>query len=58
LHVRLCADSRDYRGGVTGAATAAEPTLARLRQGLVAMRNYLGNSPGKVGHVDAGGVSR
>jgi len=37
---------------------AAEPTLARLREGLTAMRNYRGGSPGKVGHVDAGGVSR
>lgn len=36
---------------------AAEPTLARLREGLAAMRNYRGTSPGKVGHVDAGGVS-
>jgi len=36
---------------------AAEPTLARLRQGLAAMRNYRGPSPGRVGHVDAGGVS-
>lgn len=36
---------------------AAEPTLARLREGLAAMRNYRGPSPGKVGHVDAGGVS-
>lgn len=37
---------------------AAEPTLARLRRGLAAMRNHRGDSPGKVGHVDAGGVSR
>jgi Phosphotransferase enzyme family len=36
---------------------AAEPTLARLREGLAAMRNYRGTSPGKVGHVDTGGVS-
>jgi hypothetical protein len=36
---------------------AAEPTLARLREGLAAMRNYRGTSPGRVGHVDAGGVS-
>jgi hypothetical protein len=36
---------------------AAEPTLARLRNGLAAMRNYRGTSPGRVGHVDAGGVS-
>lgn len=37
---------------------AAEPTLARLREGLAAMRDYRGTSPGKVGHVDAGGLSR
>jgi hypothetical protein len=36
---------------------AAGPTVARLREGLAAMRNYGGPSPGKVGHVDAGGVS-
>lgn len=36
---------------------AAEPTLALLREGLAAMRNYRGTSPGKVAHVDAGGVS-
>jgi hypothetical protein len=36
---------------------AAEPTLARLREGLAAMRNYRGSSPGRVGHIDAGGVS-
>ena len=36
----------------------AEPTLARLRAGLAAMRSYRGASPGKVGHVDGGGVSR
>jgi hypothetical protein len=36
---------------------AAEPTLARLREGLAAMRNYRGPSPGRVGHVDAGGLS-
>ncbi len=36
---------------------AAEPTLARLREGLTAMRSYRGPSPGRVGHVDAGGVS-
>jgi hypothetical protein len=35
----------------------AAPTLARLRQGLAAMRNYRGTSPGRVGHVDAGGLS-
>ncbi len=38
--------------------TAAEPTLARVREGLAAMREYRGPSPGKVGHVDGGGVSR
>lgn len=37
---------------------AAEPTLERLREGLAAMRNYRGTSPGKVGHIDAGGLSR
>lgn len=37
---------------------AAGPVLARLREGLAAMRDYRGSSPGKVGHVDAGGVSR
>jgi hypothetical protein len=37
---------------------AAEPTLVRLREGLAAMRNYRGSSPGKVGHIDAGGLSR
>jgi hypothetical protein len=36
---------------------AAEPTLARLREGLAAMRSYRGPAPGKVGHIDAGGVS-
>ena len=36
----------------------AEPTLARLREVLAAMRNYRGVSPGKVGHVDGGGLSR
>jgi hypothetical protein len=36
---------------------AAEPTLARLREGLAAMRNYRAPSPGRVGHVDAGGLS-
>lgn len=36
---------------------AAGPTLARLREALAAMRNYRGTSPGKVAHVDAGGVS-
>jgi hypothetical protein len=36
---------------------AAEPTLAQLREDLAAMRNYRGSSPGRVGHVDAGGLS-
>lgn len=36
---------------------AAEPTLARLREGLAAMRDYRAASPGKVGHVDSGGLS-
>jgi len=36
---------------------AAEPTLTRLREGLAAMRNYRGPSPGGVGHVDAGEAS-
>ena len=36
---------------------AAEPTLARLREGLAAMRNYRAPAPGRVGHVDAGGLS-
>ena len=36
---------------------AAEPALARLREGLAAMRNHRGTSPGRVGHVDAGGLS-
>jgi hypothetical protein len=36
----------------------AEPTLARPREGLAAMRDYRGSSPGKVGHVDGGGLSR
>jgi hypothetical protein len=36
---------------------AAEAPLARLREGLAAMRNHRGPSPGRVGHVDAGGAS-
>jgi len=35
---------------------AAEPTLARLRAGLAAMRNYRGRAPGKVSFIDAGGT--
>ncbi len=35
---------------------AAEPTLARLREGLAAMRDYRGPAPGKVSFVDAGGT--
>jgi len=37
---------------------AAAPTLARLREGMAAMRAYRASSPGKVAHIDAGGVSR
>lgn len=37
---------------------AAEPTLARLREGLAAMRAYQGRAPGKVGFIDAGGRPR
>jgi hypothetical protein len=37
---------------------AAEPTLARLREGLAAMRDYRGRAPGKVSFVDAGGTPR
>jgi hypothetical protein len=37
---------------------AAEPTLARLRAGLAAMRGYRGPRPGKVSFVDAGGTPR
>jgi hypothetical protein len=37
---------------------AAEPTLARLREGLAAMRGHRGSSHGLVGHVEAGGRSR
>jgi hypothetical protein len=35
---------------------AAEPTLARLREGLAAMRDYRGRAPGKVSFIDAGGT--
>jgi hypothetical protein len=37
---------------------AAEPVLARLREGLAAMRGYRGRAPGKVSFVDAGGTPR
>lgn len=37
---------------------AAEPTLARLREGLAAMRGYRGAGPGKVSFIDAGGTPR
>jgi hypothetical protein len=37
---------------------AAEPTLARLREGLAVMRDYRGTAPGKVSFVDAGGRPR
>lgn len=36
---------------------AAAPVLARLREGLAAMRDYRGTSPGNVGHIDRGGRS-
>jgi hypothetical protein len=36
---------------------AAEPTLARLREALAAMRGYRGRAPGKVSLIDAGGAS-
>ena len=36
---------------------AAEPTLARLREALAAMRGYRGRAPGKVSLIDAGGTS-
>jgi len=36
---------------------AAEPTLARLREALAAMRGYQGRAPGKVSLIDAGGTS-
>jgi Phosphotransferase enzyme family len=35
---------------------AAAPTLARLREGLAAMRGYRGRAPGKVSFIDAGGT--
>jgi Phosphotransferase enzyme family len=37
---------------------AAEPTLARLREGLAAMRAYRGRAPGKVNFIDVGGMPR
>jgi hypothetical protein len=37
---------------------AAAPTLARLREGLAAMRGYRGRAPGKVSFIDAGGTPR
>ena len=37
---------------------AAEPTLARLRAGMAAMRDYRGRAPGKVSFIDAGGKPR
>jgi hypothetical protein len=37
---------------------AAEPTLARLREALAAMRDYRGRAPGKVSFIDAGGTPR
>jgi hypothetical protein len=37
---------------------AAEPVLARLREGLAAMRGYRGRGPGKVSFIDAGGAPR
>jgi Phosphotransferase enzyme family len=37
---------------------AVEPTLARLREGLAAMRAYRGPGPGKVSFIDAGGTPR
>ncbi len=37
---------------------AAEPTLARLREGLAAMRACRGPAPGKVSFIDAGGTPR
>jgi hypothetical protein len=35
---------------------AAAPTLARLRAGLAAMRDFRGRAPGKVSFIDAGGT--
>jgi hypothetical protein len=37
---------------------AAEPTIARLREGLAVMRAYRGSAPGKVSFIDAGGTPR
>jgi hypothetical protein len=37
---------------------AARPTLARLREGLAAMRGWRGRAPGKVSFIDAGGTPR
>ena len=37
---------------------AAEPALARLRDGLAAMRGYRGRAPGKVSFIDGGGTPR
>ena len=37
---------------------AAEPTLARLREALAAMRACRGRAPGKVSFIDAGGTPR
>lgn len=37
---------------------AAEPTLARLREALAAMRVYRAARPGKVSFIDAGGTPR
>jgi hypothetical protein len=36
---------------------AAAPVLARLREGLAAMRSYRATVPGNVGHIDSGGAS-
>jgi hypothetical protein len=37
---------------------AARPALARLREGLAAMRRYRGRAPGKVSFIDANGTPR
>src|ERR1700722_17075633 len=37
---------------------AAEPTLARLREGLAAVRAYPGPGPGKVSFIEGGGTPR
>jgi hypothetical protein len=37
---------------------AAQPTLARLREALAAMRDYRGRAPGRVSFIDAGGTPR